>query len=453
MRGRLRAAIIVVMLLVLYQAVPGRAENAEVTIGVGDTILYVTGKTSPGGLVTFIRDGSTIGAATANSIGEFNQSFPAQEPGLHTLELFTQTISGDVTDKVELTVNIAQHATTTVDVFLPSTLELEDVRLEAGQVLRLRGETIPSSNVLLFVDSAEYVSIIADSQGKWQAAIPTGSLASGQHRVFAKVVDGSGNQSHPTSLRFFSVGSPPPTIVPPILRSTGLPRLPFEGRGRPSVPVILFPRSGAVWYQSSITVRGYGDPGVQIELWDDKGPIASVWSNAQGEWFVVLDLHAKEYVLRARACLQGICSALSQPTLFTYTSREPPPLKIAADQYTFTTYVGEPLTIKAQVTDGQTPYEVTVNWGDQHTSKESFSQNHLQSTHRYSLAGKYIVTLVAKDINGRSGQVVISVDVGERHPAFWILVVLLLLAVLLLSFWLKPWGWRAKLSSWYNRQR
>lgn len=219
-------------LLVLYT--PSLlAETVNITIGVGDTILKVSGKTSPDAFVTISKDGSVIGTATADSTGVYGQVFTAQEPGLHQLQLYARTITGANTDTVSLTVNIAEHATTIIDVFLPSTLDIQDTTLEQEQTLELAGESLPNSTVSLYIDNTIYTSTTTDGQGRWNMIVPSSSWAAGQHTIFVRVTDNLGSQSYPTLARYFTLAEKEGVEARP----------PDPQTPRPRVPSVTFPKA------------------------------------------------------------------------------------------------------------------------------------------------------------------------------------------------------------------
>jgi hypothetical protein len=418
--------------------------QSSVTIGVGDTILEVSGKTSPGAFVTISRDGSVIGTVVAGSDGAFSQTFAAQSPGLHQLSLSARTTTGETTDTVTMTVNIAEHVTTTVQVFLPSTLLVTDSSVERGQALEIRGETAPSSTVTIFVDNSDYTTATSDATGNWSARIATDALSAGQHTFFVRVTDSLGAQSYPTSPRDFSIGSgasvPPPMVVAP------LPQPPF---GPPAIPTITFPGTDDNLRQSCIVAKGHGDPNVQIELQDGNQAIGSVWSGASGEWSMTACFEPGEHSLRAKACFGQRCSAFSPVTGFTHSlDVAGRTLRIIADKYAFSVYTDDPVTIQTLVIGGQPPYETGMRWDGQTLETGRYPRDTLQFTHSYPDAGRYNITLDVRDLQGRTGRAHFSVLVKQRLPSLFglLLVVLpaLIIALLLLWHW---WQYNSKPSS------
>jgi hypothetical protein len=387
--------------------------------------------------VTISKDGSVIGTVVADGNGDYDQTFPAQEPGLHELQLFAHTTGGNNTDAVSINVNIMEHATTSVTVFLPSTMQVSDTSLAYGQQLDLQGEAAPSSTIAIYVDGTVYATASTDAQGVWSTSLPTMALAPGQHAFFVRVSDGIGNQSYPTSARSFSLEAQPGKPGEP-----SPPQLPRPSRSAPHIPSITFPQAGAVWRQPIIEVRGSADKHVQVELWDDTRIIGSVWSDASGAWSMQLSLEAKEYALRARACLNQRCSAFSPVVRFTYEPEGaiPPhegPLLIHVPQSHFTVYQNQAVSLLAFVLNGQPPHKSTIDWGDGAVQKYMSPHDGLSFLHVYTKPGKYAVTVDVQDAQGKKNRIYFSIEVKpnvvDRVTSFLILI---LLAIAILCLWL-----------------
>lgn len=419
--GKLVAVLTMLTLLLTGVA---KAEDITVTIGVGDTILRVEGQTSPDAFVTISKDDAVIGTATADAAGEFQQTFPAQDPGTHKIAIFAHTTGGHNTDVIATNVNITEHGTTTVNLFLPSTLQMDQPDLAQGEPLHLEGEAAPSSTISIYIDNANFAAAQTDAQGNWQAAISVASLSPGRHEFFVRVTDGFGAQSYPTTARYFTIAQPPVSI-PPVTR--------------PHTPAITFPQSGTTWHDPAITIRGTAGPGSQVELWDGSTIIGSAWSNSHGEWSLFLQLEQRSYELRARACVQQVCSVFSPTIRFTYTPQragERSPLRVVVPRSAFLIYENKPVTLRATVLDGESPYKITIKWGDGKTETRTSTSNNLSLTHVFSKQGKYSVEVNIQDARGREKTVFYTVDVQpEGAPVLanmgWIILLLLTLIVLL----------------------
>ncbi len=240
MRQWQRAGCILILCVTLACLSVGRAaaENVSVTIGVGDTALSVAGQTSPNAFVTIRKDGGVIGTASADAAGIYSQLFSAQEPGLHELSLYAHTSGDNITDTVTLSVNLVEHATTSVEVFLPSTLVLEDPTLENSQPLKISGEAAPSSTITIYIDNTDYATTTTDAQGLWATSLDTGPLASGRHQLFVRVTDAYGNQSYPTAPRYFSRALSQPSSRTSTTYSSQI--IPQASQAK-LIPIVTFP--------------------------------------------------------------------------------------------------------------------------------------------------------------------------------------------------------------------
>jgi hypothetical protein len=399
-----------------------------VTIGVGDTVLEVSGLTSPGAFVTISRDGSVIGTPVAASDGTFSQTFTAQQPGIHQLSVYAHTTGGENTDTVTINVNIAEHAITAVSVFLPPTLILEDSSLDAGQSLELSGETAPLGTVTIYIDNTNSMTARADAGGFWSVSVAASLLSGGQHEVFARSTDSLGGQSYPTSPRYFTVAPEPRGGTEPS----------FPPVTAPAVPQITFPQQGSIISEPGITVRGTADPNVQIEVWNGSRRIGSVWSDSRGRWSLWLRLQPGDYALRARACLNQLCSAFSPTINFTYKPGTAPlpqeiPLRIVSDHYSLTASQHLPITLKAQVLDGHLPYDIIVHWDDQTSETFTRHRNELSFTHVYKQPGRYGVTIDVLDSQGRTNRAYFTVDVKPWAATYHVFPTILLFLLLILA--------------------
>jgi hypothetical protein len=320
--------------------------------------------------------------------------------------------------------NITEHGTTTVNFFLPSTIEIDKPNLAQGEPLQLRGETAPSSTVTVYIDNSNFATAQTDTSGKWHVTSSVASLPPGQHELFVRVTDGFGSQSYPTAAHYFTI-MPPFEPTPP---AAPLPR----------APVITFPQAGTAWHEPTITIRGTAGDGVQIELWDGSQIVGSVWSNDQGEWSLFLQLEQRDYELRARACLQQHCSAFSPTIRFTYTPAqvgERGPLRVVVPKSAFTVRKNKPVTLHATVLDGETPYKITIKWGDGTTETLERTSNSLALTHVFTRQGKYSVEVNIQDARGRGKTIFYTVDVLPENVPFTLnlgLIITLLLVSLAL---------------------
>lgn len=182
-----------------------------VEIGVGDTLLTVSGQTSPNAFVTVRRGTDIIGTFAANPSGAFSQTFTAQPPGIHTVSVYSIDAAGAISDTVSQSLNITKHFETTFNTFLPPTYTISSLFTRQGEPLRLFGQTVPGASVRLVGDYRTIGIVTADSKGEWYFNADSRSFSLGYHRIYVVALSGSGLQSLPTRWKVFRIlaGSAP----------------------------------------------------------------------------------------------------------------------------------------------------------------------------------------------------------------------------------------------------
>ena len=416
------------------------AEDSNVSVGVGDTILIVQGKTVSNAFVTISRGGSVIGTTTADAAGLYSQTYPAQSPGLRQVSVFAQTTNGNTTDVVSVNVNIAEHATTVVDLFLPPTISIANPSLAHGQPMLITGESCPACTITFYIDSSSYATTTADTDGQWQVSVSTTDLAAGQHTIFARAIDSGGAQSYPTTSRIFTVTaspSDPPAQLPVTEPQQPTPPIlpPLTPVPKPSVPVITFPPPGIVWTSPTITLRGTAEPNTQVEVFDGGQGLGSTWANASGQWELIIGLESQDYQLRARSCRSGSCSDFSESLLFT-ARPSGAGLVIELQRTLFSIVQGQAINLTGQIKNGRGPYTITANWGQ--GQPDSFNQlaTDINTRYTYNTPGQYTGWLEARDTNGRVGRVYFTVSVVPQpliSPLALAIIFLILLGLLAIS--------------------
>lgn len=424
--GYIVACTAVMTGVLLIGGLQTRAENVSVSIGVGDTVMVVQGSTSPAAFVTIKDNGSVIGTTTANTAGRFSQTFSAVSPGLHNISIFARDEQGRTTDTITINADTPEHQTTVIEAFLPPTITLSATEMTQGSALTLSGSTYPGAVVTLTIDNNQVFTAIAEGNGLWSYILQTSTLAAGQHSIYARATDGSGNQSYPTAPRTFTL-NPANTPAP-------APLFPL------TAPTITQPADGAVIQASEVVVAGTSQAYVQIELWDDNQIIGSVVADAGGHWQLLLRASKETYNLRARACSDRSCSRFSNTVRIRFSgfgSRSG--FVVRLDHYRFTTNVGQPITLVITLEGGPAPYHGTVYWGDGSSDSFNTSQPKLRLTHIYTKKGLYNAGVNAQNARSEQSQAFFSVAVRKSSvlPArlyWWLLWLILLLLILWLLY-------------------
>jgi hypothetical protein len=391
-------------------------QNVTVSVGVGDTVLVITGATSPSAFVTFKDGGSIIGTTTADGAGNFTQSFNAMVPGIHSISIYALDTENRLTDTVTTSVNLIDHSTTTLDVFLPPSISLSDTELIQGSSLVLRGQTYPASTVTITLDDNLTFTVAAGLDGVWQYVLDTSGLSIGSHSLFAAATKAGGINSYPTAKRQFTISAQPIGITP--------------GQPPPPAPTIIDPVDGAVITTPTVMVRGTATPNLQIVLYDGDRVIGSAFADADGNWRIEITLTKETYTLRARACRLGVCGDFSNTVRITVRlGVAPPGIDFWLDRYVFNTAVGQPILVASHVRGGQPPYTLDIEWGDGDSDELKRSSEDNNFTHTYRRPGRYNGKATLRDATGKQVGVSFSVGVeGSAATNFWLVVLIALLA-------------------------
>lgn len=397
--------------------------GTSVTVGVGDTALLVTGSTSPGAIVTFKDGSSVVGTATAGSDGRFSQTFPAQSPGIHNLSIYGRDIQNRLTDTVIISVNLTEHLTTSIDVFLPPTFAIAQSTVQQGQSLQLEGRSLPSSTVSFIVDDNLVFTTMTNSDGAWSYQLDTAGIDVGNHSIFARARDNSGNQSYPTSKQNFTIQAAESSdqTQPP-----------------PPAPVITSPTDGAVIDGTSVIIKGTALPGTQIIIYDAGRQIGSVFANSRGEWQFELTLTADSYDIFARACRATICSGSSNRIrIYRKTPGSGQPFNIKLEEYSYVIEEGQSVALKLSAENSAWPIKLEFDW--QYGPKETqvLSQEKATYSHHYPKSGRYNGTISATNAAGATQKVFFSVRVlpiDQSRPLPWFIFLLLLMLLCLIYF-------------------
>lgn len=196
-----------------------------VTIDVGDTILTLSGKTSPEATVTVVENGVVVGTTTADSQGNFSKSLLAQTAGVHSMGIYSTDKNGMTTSTVNYSVSLTAFMETTLsNIILPPTVSLAGTEITKGDTLEISGLSVPSSTITLFISSTTTTkSVTSSSNGFWNYSYATGDLETGDHSLYAKTITSAGYQSEASQTMSFKV-NPAPTVTPaPAATSTPVP--------------------------------------------------------------------------------------------------------------------------------------------------------------------------------------------------------------------------------------
>lgn len=404
----------------IIPASSGHAQQSQnVGVGVGDTVLDISGLSSPGAFISVYDSSSLIGTFTAANDGSYNHAISAQEGGIRRLRVTAQDSAGRLSDAASLEVNLQKHFHTSVYIFVPTTLQPVTILLAGNQPLELKGQTIPSGIITFYIDGQPQGSATADADGMWSASLVTAGLADGSHGIFGRVTDGLGNQSYPTRTQTFTV-SRPQTALPIPLQPAPKPLLTFSQPTPPPPPTILTPAANTIFKQSRVVLTGNGSPLTLIELWNEQQAIGAVFTDARGNWKLPHEYLVGDHRIRARSCIADLCGSFSNEVRFSYRPDVPAPLRFRAnlEKYRHTKLIPDQkgsVTLQLAVTEGNPPYEVSVDWGDGRKDISTAPSRDITLRHQYAEAGKYSGRVVIKNAVG-SQDLYFAVNVFQKTP-------------------------------------
>lgn len=193
-----------------------------VSINVGDTILTLSGKTSPNASVTVIESGSVVGTTTADASGNFSKSLLAQTPGIHNIGIYATDAKGVTTSTVTYSVSLASLVETTLsNIVLPPTINLSGTGIAKGETVDIYGYGVVSSTISLLITGQTMVNTTSDSSGYWKYSFGTGNLTVGStYDVYAKVTTTVGYQSESSKTLSFKIQTAPTATPAPTATST-----------------------------------------------------------------------------------------------------------------------------------------------------------------------------------------------------------------------------------------
>jgi len=215
--------LIFLSLSVLFLLPPLSLAQTELTVSiqVGETILTLSGRTSPNAQVTFIENGAVIGTTTANSSGLFSKTLEAMESGIHSIGIYATNSNSETTSTVTYSVSLTLGTETTLsNIILPPTITLSGEGIAKGDTLRISGSAVPSSTVTIFINGTSHSfstskTTTSASSGAWEYSYGTGDLALGDYKVEAKTSTTDGYQSESSEIKNFKIQTAPTTTTAP----------------------------------------------------------------------------------------------------------------------------------------------------------------------------------------------------------------------------------------------
>jgi Bacterial Ig-like domain/FG-GAP-like repeat/Bacterial Ig domain len=238
-----------------------------------DQTLIVSGMAEAGSRVTIVRDGNTIGTATANGTGawSFDDSATTLLAGMYAFTARASDLAGNVSaDAPEFTV--------IVDVTAPAAPTVMSISNDAGasatdgvtndQTLIVSGTAEANSTVTVFRDGTSIGTVLATGSDTWTFDFTGTTLASGTYAFTARATDRAGNVSGTSAPFTVTVDTTAPS-TPTITRTT-------TDTGASA--------TDGVTNDQTLVISGTGDANGIVAVQKDGTTIGSAVADISGAW-------------------------------------------------------------------------------------------------------------------------------------------------------------------------
>lgn len=195
-----------------YFLTPTYAQTVQSEVTVSATIaaltgnIQISGHTSPGAVVTILKDGSVAGTTTANSGSAFEKTLTGLTPATYTFSMYSTDPKGRTSLTISFQTAIISGLTISLSGFiLPPTLSVQKPTLKRPDAQIADGYARHDAQVSSFFNSDTILKQVdTDSEGKWEARV-TDIFHLGNHSASALVQDRNGNQSVSSQTEPFTV--------------------------------------------------------------------------------------------------------------------------------------------------------------------------------------------------------------------------------------------------------
>jgi len=389
--------------------------GAPVSLSVPDTELLVQGCVAAQSLVTISDDNTVVGTDTSNADGLYSRLLVSQTPTIHVIDVFYEDPEGVVSDPTSNLVALPTQTTTVHNAYPPPTVNHSPLSVEAGQSITFRGYTCPGATVSVVVDNSVTYTAVAGADGLWTLEVDSINFTQGVH-AYRVSAAGPGYATDSTLNRQF-------TVVGAQDAGPSVDTTPAEALVDLSQSVeILTPDDGFRTNTRNVLVSGVGPANAQVELYADGVLVGSVFTNAFGEWSLVLSVLGTSQVLEARACSGSRCGQISEQVEVFYVASSTDAgecrVRIRLQKYRYTNLQStRGIDITLEITEGwsdEQRYDAVIDWGDLAVDHHTVEAQTTVLHHTYSQPGHYNGTVsVGNDPECRD-TVYFSVEVVDR---------------------------------------
>jgi len=152
------------------------------------TKVIITGKSYPNTDVHVLVDGKVIGIVKADSKADFYFESTAITPGLVSFGLWSEDLSSIKSTLLTLTLRVITGAITTISgAYISPTIDIEKKSVKKGELVKMFGQTVPTSDVHVYVHSEEETVTKTNSleNGQWIINFDTKDLDENFHTAKA----------------------------------------------------------------------------------------------------------------------------------------------------------------------------------------------------------------------------------------------------------------------------
>jgi hypothetical protein len=145
--------------------------------------VILSGRAQPKSDVTLMSDGQIRTIIKSDADGRFRFTLSNLSPGNYIFTLYAEDTEGRKTTLHSIPAVVTAGLTIEIgNIFLSPTIDIDKTQVRRGDILRIFGQTAPSSNVVIVVSSEElYFQTQAEDDGSYLYALNTLDLDYGQH--------------------------------------------------------------------------------------------------------------------------------------------------------------------------------------------------------------------------------------------------------------------------------
>ena len=177
-------------------------------VGIIPTTINFSGMAYPMSRVTILRNGVIVLTTVADSQANFLASLNNASVGTYTFSVYAEDSSGVKSPTFSFPVNITSSAIVNISgIFIAPTINVDKTKVKKGEILTIFGQTTPSSNVNIFLNSNQNISqnITSNNKGLYKYLLNTTLFNYGDYNVVSKTT--KNNRISPTSAEIiFTVG-------------------------------------------------------------------------------------------------------------------------------------------------------------------------------------------------------------------------------------------------------